>query len=62
MKILQQLLMRKKAIELKESTRMMNSHRSDNEKNYLIEEGKKISIHGIIKQIEIINKNLKSQI
>ena len=41
---------------------MMNSHRSDNEKNYLIEEGKKISIHGIIKQIEIINKNLKSQI
>ena len=27
--------------ELKESTRMMNSQRSDTEKNYLIEEGKK---------------------
>ena len=41
---------------------MMNSQRSDTEKNFLIEEGKKISIHEIIKRNEIINKNLKSQI
>ena len=41
---------------------MMNSQRSDTEKNYLIEEGKKIGIDKIIKCNEIINKNLKSQI
>ena len=41
---------------------MMNSQRSDTKKNFLIEEGKKISIHEIIKRNEIINKNLKSQI
>ena len=40
----------------------MNSQRSDAEKNYLIEEGKKIGIDEIIKQNEIINKNSKSQI
>ena len=48
--------------EFKESIRMMNSQWSDTEKNYLIEEGKKISTDEIIKQNEIINKNLKSQI
>ena len=31
----------------------MNSHRSDTEKNYLIEEGKKIGIVEIIKRNEI---------
>ena len=41
---------------------MMNSHRSDTEKNYLTEEGKEIGIDEIIKQNEIINRNLKSQI
>ena len=48
--------------ELKESTRMMNSQRSDTEKNYLIEEGKKIGIDEITEHNEIIDKNLKSQI
>ena len=43
MKILRQLLMKKKKYqELKESIRMMNSQRSNAEKIYLIEEGKKI--------------------
>ena len=45
--------------ELKESIRMMNSQRSDSEKNNLIEEGKKISIHEVIKRNEVINNNLK---
>ena len=43
----------KKYIELKESIRMMNSQRSDTEKNNLIEEGKKIGIN------EVINNSLK---
>ena len=41
----------KKYRELKESIRMMNSQRSDAEKNKLIEEGKKIGIN------EVINRN-----
>ena len=45
--------------ELKESTRMMNSHRSDAEKVSLIEEGKKIGINEVIKRNEIINNSLK---
>ena len=45
--------------ELKESVRMMNSHRSDAEKVSLIEEGKKIGINEVIKCNEIINNNLK---
>ena len=39
--------------ELKESIRMMNSQRSDTEKNNLTEEGKKIGIN------EVINNSLK---
>ena len=34
---------------------MMNSQRSDTEKNYLIEEGKKTDINEIIKRNKIIN-------
>ena len=45
--------------ELKESIRMMNSHRSGSEKVSLIEEGKKIGIHEVIKCNEIINNSLK---
>ena len=41
MKILRQSLIKKKNRELKESIRMMNSHRSDGEKVSLIKEGKK---------------------
>ena len=41
---------------------MMNSQRSETEKNYLIEEGKKIEIDEIIKRNEIINNSLKSKI
>ena len=37
---------------------MMNSQRSDAEKNSIIEEGKKIGINGVIKQNEI-NNSLK---
>ena len=48
--------------ELKESTRMMNSQRSDTEKNYLIEEGKKVGVDEIIKRNEIINNSLKSKV
>ena len=40
---------------------MMNSQRSDTEKNNLIEEGKKIEIDEVIKLSEIINNSLKSQ-
>ena len=43
---------------MKESIRMMNSHRSDAEKVSLIEEGKKIGIN-VIKRNEIINNSLK---
>ena len=49
----------KKYRELKESIRMMNSHRSDAEKVSLIEEGKKIGINEVIKHNEIINNSLK---
>ena len=48
--------------QLKESIGMMNSQRSDTEKNNLVDEGKKIDIDEFIKDNEIINKNLKSQI
>ena len=41
---------------------MMNSQRSDTEKINLIEEGKEIGIDEVIRQSEIINKSLKSQI
>ena len=44
--------------ELKESIRMMNSHRRDTEKVSLIEEGK-IGINEVIKGNEIINNILK---
>ena len=44
---------------MKESIRMMNSHRSDAEKVSLIEEGKKIGIDEVIKRNEIINNSLK---
>ena len=49
----------KKYQELKESIRMMNSHRSDAERVSLIEEGKEIGINEVIKRIEIINISLK---
>ena len=49
----------KKYRELKERIRMMNSQRSDVEKNSLIEEGKKIGINVVIKRNEIINNSLK---
>ena len=45
--------------ELKESIRIMNSHRSDAEKVTLIEEGKKIGINESIKRNEIISNSLK---
>ena len=48
--------------ELKESIRMMNSQRSDTEKNNLTEEGEKMGIDEVIKHNEIIDKSLKSQI
>ena len=51
----------KKYRELKESIRMINSQRNDTEKNNRIKEGKKIDINEVIKQNEIINKILKSQ-
>ena len=40
----------KKYQELKESIRMMNSHRSDAKKVSLIEEGEKIGINEVIKR------------
>ena len=49
----------KKYQELKESIRIMNSHRSDAEKVSLIQEGKKIGINELIKRNEIINNSLK---
>ena len=45
--------------ELKENIRMINSQRSDVEKNSLIEEGKKIGINEVIKHNKIINNSLK---
>ena len=47
---------------LKESIRTMNSQRTDTKKINLIEESKKIDIDEVIKNGEIINKSLKSQI
>ena len=41
---------------------MMNSQRSDTEKDNLIEEGEKIGILEITKRNEIINISLKSEI
>ena len=38
---------------------MINSQRSDTEKNSLIEEGKQIGINEVIKRNEVINNNLK---
>ena len=49
----------KKYREMKESIRMMNSHRSDAEKVSLIEERKKICINEAIKRNKIINNSLK---
>ena len=49
----------KKYRELKESIRMMNSHRSDAEKVSLIEEGKTIGINEVFKPKEIINNSIK---
>ena len=59
MKTLRQLLRRKKYRELKESIRMMISHKSNAEKVSLIEKGKKIGIKEVIKPNEIINNSLK---
>ena len=47
--------------ELRKSIRMIYSQRSDTEKKYLIEEGKKIGIDEIIKHNKIINNSLKSK-
>ena len=47
----------KKYRELKESIRMMNSHRSDTEKVGLIKEGRKMGINEVIKRNEIINNS-----
>ena len=52
----------KKYRELNEMIRMMDSQRSDTEKNNLIEEGKKLGIDEVIKHDENINNSLKSQI
>ena len=49
----------KKYRELKESIRLMNSHRRDAEKVNLIEEGKKIGINEAFKHNEIINNDLR---
>ena len=50
----------KKYQELKESIRMMNSHRSDAKKVSLIEEDKKKKgFNEVIKRNEIINNSLK---
>ena len=49
----------KKYRELKESIQMMNSQRSDAETFNLIEEGKKISVNEVIKNIKIINNSIK---
>ena len=49
----------KKYRKLKESTRLMNSQRSDVEKIKLIKKGKKIDINEVIKHNEINNTSLK---
>ena len=52
----------KKYRELNEMIRMMDSQRSDTEKNNLIEGGKKLGIDEVIKHNENINNSLKSQL
>ena len=49
----------KKYRQLKEGVRMMNSQKSDTEKNNLIEKGKKIVINEVIKQGKFNNNSLK---
>ena len=49
----------KKYRELKESTRMKNSQRSDVEKVSLIKEGKKLGMNEVLKQKKFINNSLK---
>ena len=49
----------KKYRELKESSRMMNSQRSDAQKVNLIEDGRKIGINEVIRRNAIINNILK---
>ena len=44
---------------MKESIRMMNSHRSDADEVSLIEEDKNIGINEVIIRNEIINNSLK---
>ena len=46
----------KKYRQLKESIRMVNSQRSDAEKNKLIEEGIKVGINEVINCNKILNK------
>ena len=41
--------------ELKESTRLMNSQRSDTKKIILIKEGKKIKLLALIKLLNVLN-------
>ena len=54
-KTLKQLLMKKENYrELKESIRIMKSQKSDDERNNLIEEDKRIGINEITKRNEII--------
>ena len=43
----------RKLKELKESIRMMESQRSDDEKNNLIEEGKRMDVNEIIRQNDL---------
>ena len=50
MKTLQQLLVKKNFSELKESTRMMKTQRSDTKRKNLIEEDKRKDIDKIIGQ------------
>ena len=50
MKTVQQLLMKKKTRELKESIGMIKTQGSDTERNNLIEEGKRKGIDNIITQ------------
>ena len=49
----------KKYWELKESSRMMNSQRSNAQKVNLIEDGRKIGINEVIRRNAIINNSLK---
>ena len=50
---------KKKIQELKESTRMMNSHRSDSEKVNLIEEHKKKVLMKLLSVMKLLINNLK---